>query len=130
MTTTTVDRSQWVDQTPDDRRIPWRKVTAPDTRSGPVSTHPTMGEHGMVHTAPWWADGVLFTDNGRWLGHLREQAAQARQTLTIEDAPAGPPAEHREQVDALRRYAELHTMHPARPLPLDEHGQPVRVRFY
>jgi hypothetical protein len=130
LTTADVDRSQWDDTTPADRKIPWHKVIAPDARSGPVSTHPTIGGRGMVHTAPWWVDGTLYTDNGRWLGHLREEAAQAGQTLTIEDTPDGPPAEHRAQIDALRRYAELHTMHPARILPVDEHGQPVRVRFY
>ncbi|MFI5805788.1 hypothetical protein [Streptomyces sp. NPDC051561] len=130
MTTTDVERSQWDDKTPDDRRIPWHRVDASDDRSGPVSTHATIGTRGMVHTAPWWVEGTLYTDNGRWLGHLREQAKQTGDALTIEAAPDGPPAAHRAEVDALRRYAERHTMHPARTLPRDEQGQPLRVRYY
>ncbi|AWZ03328.1 MULTISPECIES: hypothetical protein [unclassified Streptomyces] len=130
MTAADVDRSQWEDITPDDRKIPWKRITAPEARSGPVSTHPVLADRGFVHTAPWWVDGTLYTDNVRWFGHVREQAQQSGQHLAVEEAPDGPPVEHRAQVDAMRRYAELHTLRPARPLPCDEQGQPLLVRFY
>ncbi|MFJ6054489.1 hypothetical protein [Streptomyces sp. NPDC092307] len=130
MTTADVDHSQWEDTTPDDRKIPWKRITAPEARSGPVSTHPVMADRGFVHTAPWWVDGTLYTDNARWFGHVREQAQQSGQQIVVEEAPDGAPVEHRAQVEAMRRYAELHTLRPARPLPRDEQGQPLLVRFY
>ncbi|AQT72380.1 hypothetical protein [Streptomyces sp. fd1-xmd] len=42
----------------------------------------------------------------------------------------GAPAEHRAQVEAMRRCAELHTLRLARPMPRDEQGQPLIVRFH
>jgi hypothetical protein len=130
MTSTTVHRDQWDDTTPDDRRIPWRKVTAPDTRSGPLSTHPTMTGRGMMHTAPWWVDGVLFTDNARWLDFIRRQARRSGAEFAEEDAPKGPPAAHLAEIEAMRRYAEQHGLQPARIPAKDTDGNAPRVRTY
>ncbi len=130
MTTTTVHRSQWDDHTPDDRRTPWRKITGPDGRSGPLSTHPTMGKHGMVHTAPWWVEGTLYTNNARWLDLIRDQARQSGEQVTEEDAPDGPPTGHLAEVEAMRRYAELHGLIPARTPHLDANGRPLHIRPY
>ncbi|MFK0296705.1 hypothetical protein ACIQU6_40395 [Streptomyces sp. NPDC090442] len=130
MSTATVYRSQWDDRTPDDRRIPWRKITAPGARSGPLSIHPTVGERGMVHAAPWWVEGTLYTDNARWLDLIRDQARKTGEQVTEEDAPDGPPADHLTEVDAMRRYAERHGLTPARTPHLDTDGHPIRVRPY
>ncbi|WP_052874792.1 hypothetical protein [Streptomyces sp. NBC_01439] len=113
MSTATVNRSQWDDTTPADLKIPWRKVTAPDARSGPLSTHPVIGERGIVHTAPWWVDGTLYTDNARWLAHIRDQARQSGEHVAEETAPDGPPAGHLAEIEAMRRYAEAHELRPA-----------------
>ncbi|MFB6561848.1 hypothetical protein ACFCYH_23730 [Streptomyces sp. NPDC056400] len=113
MSTATVNRSQWDDATPDPVRVPWRKITAPDPRCGPLSTHPVIGEHGIVHTAPWWVDGVLYTDNARWLAHIRAQARTVGAPFPEETAPDGPPGGHRAEIEAMRRYAELHGLRPA-----------------
>lgn len=130
MSTATVYRSQWDDRTPADRRIPWRKITAPDARSGPLSTHPTMGDRGMVHTAPWWVEGTLYTDNARWLDLIHDQARKTGEAIAEKDAPDGPPADHLAEVDAMRRYAEQHGLTPARTPPLDTDGRPIRIRPY
>ncbi|AJC60164.1 hypothetical protein [Streptomyces sp. 769] len=128
--TTTVHRSQWDDHTPDDRRTPWRKITAPDPRSGPLSTHPVLGERGMVHTAPWWVDGTLYTDNARWLDHIRDQAHATGEAIVEEATPDGPPAGHLAEVEAMRRYAERHGLTPARTPQLDTNGRPLHIRPY
>jgi hypothetical protein len=113
MTNATVSPDSWDDTTPADRRIPWRKVTAPDTRSGPLSTHPTMTSRGMVHTAPWWAEGTLYTDNARWLDLIRRQARRNDAQFTEQAAPDGPPADYRAQVETMRHHAEAHGLRPA-----------------
>ncbi|MFE6742327.1 hypothetical protein [Streptomyces tubercidicus] len=130
MTTATVNRDQWEDLTPDDRRIPWRKVTAPDARSGPLSTHPTMSERGMVHTAPWWVAGTLYTDNARWLDLIRTQARRSGKEFAEEDAPDGPPAGHLDEIEAMRRYAELHGLRPAIIPAADADETAPRIRPY
>ncbi|QRX90853.1 hypothetical protein [Streptomyces noursei] len=130
MTNTTVHRSQWDDHTPNDRRISWRKITAPDARSGPLSTHPVMGGRGMEHTAPWWVDGTLYTDNARWLDHIRDQAQAADEAIVEEAAPDGPPDGHLTEVEAMRRYAERHGLTPARTPHLDTNGHPIHIRPY
>ncbi len=48
----------------------------------------------MVHTALWWADGVLYTDNARWLDLIHTQARKTGEQITEETAPDGPPAGH------------------------------------
>ncbi|MGW6879264.1 hypothetical protein ACWGEU_03200 [Streptomyces goshikiensis] len=113
MTTATVNSSQWDDTTPLDLQIPWCKVIAPDARSGPLSTHPVMGERGIVHTAPWWVDGTLYTDNARWLAHIRDQARQSGEQVDEEVTSDGPPADHLAEIEAMRRYAEAHELRPA-----------------
>ncbi|MEU2834167.1 hypothetical protein ABZ667_36870 [Streptomyces lavendulae] len=113
MTTATVNSSQWDDTTPLDLKISWCKVTAPDARSGPLSTHPVMGERGIVHTAPWWVDGILYTDNARWLSHIRDQARQSGEQVDEEVTSDGPPADHLAEIEAMRRYAEAHELRPA-----------------
>lgn len=130
MTTATVNRDQWDDHTPDDRRIPWHKVTAPDARSGPLSTHPVMGERGIVHTTPWWVDGTLYTDNARWLAHIHDQARKSGATYGEQAAPDGPPADHLAEIEAMRRYAETHGMRPATIPAPDADGTAPRVRTY
>ncbi|KPC91903.1 hypothetical protein [Streptomyces albus] len=130
MTTATVSRDQWDDHTPDDRRIPWRKVTAPDTRSGPLHTHPVRGERGMVHTAPWWVEGILYTDHLQWLDLIRRQARASGAQFAEEDAPDGPPANHLAQVEAMRRYAETHGLHPVTIPAPDAEGTAPHVRPY
>lgn len=130
MSITTVNRDQWEDLTPDDRRIPWRKVTAPDARTGPLSTHPTMGERGMVHTAPWWVAGTLYTDNAGWLDLIRRQARRSGPDFAEEAAPDGPPADHLAEIDAMRRYAETHGLRPATVPTTDANGSTPHVRPY
>ncbi|WP_155059740.1 hypothetical protein [Streptomyces blattellae] len=130
MTTATVHRDQWDDDTPAAVRIPWRKVTAPDARSGPLSTYPVMGDRSMVHTAPWWVDGTLYTDNARWLAHIRDTARKSGAPFAEEDAPDGPPADHLAEIEAMRRYAETHGMRPATVPAPDTDGTAPRVRPY
>lgn len=112
MTNVTVHPGIWEDTTPDDRRIPWQKVTAPDARRGPLSTHLVMASRGMVHSAPWWVDGVLYTDNSRWLALIRTLERKLNEHMHVEPAPDGPPDEYRAQVEAMRRHAEAHGLHP------------------
>ncbi|MFH8343770.1 hypothetical protein [Streptomyces sp. NPDC018045] len=112
MSTATVHPSQWDDRTPKSCRVPWRKVTAADARSGPLSTHPVMGERGFVHPAPWWVDGTLYTNDARWLALVRDQATKSGEEITDEAAPDGPPDGHLAEIEAMRRYAELHGLRP------------------
>ncbi|WP_327156358.1 hypothetical protein [Streptomyces tubercidicus] len=126
MNVSSIHPEQWEDLTPDDRKIPWHKVTAPDARCGPLSTHLVMASGGMVHTAPWWVDGVLFTDNSRWLDLIRTQARRSGQQFAEAAAPDGPPKDYRAEVTALRRYAETHGLRPA----VIPDGNAPRVRTY
>lgn len=124
----TVHPGIWEDSTPEDRRIPWRKVTAPDARCGPLSTHLVMASRGMVHSASWWVGGVLFTDNSRWLALIRTMARRSGEQFAIEAAPeVGPPDAYRAEVAAMRRHAESHGLRPAvLPAPGADPAAPVR----